>query len=81
MPLCASKAWSNFTRSSATVFRFSSIVVTQPVPIEGNTRVTVAELGNIASGTIPTQIARAIEAGDVARGDQLPAPSLLIANA
>ena len=43
--------------------------------------VTVAELGNIASATIPTQIARAIEAGDVARGDQLPAPSLLIANA
>jgi hypothetical protein len=46
MPFCASKAWNNFTRSSATVFHFSSIVVTQPVPIGGNTRVTVPELGN-----------------------------------
>lgn len=32
---------------------------------------TVAELGNIASATLPTQLARALDTGLVARGDQV----------
>ena len=59
-----SAAWKRESKKSAL------LVSTTGIPPE-KLVVTVAELGNIASATIPTQIARAVEAGELARGDQL----------